>query len=112
MPSGDRKGDVLVNNKSDRGLRKMEGDDWRNYVTDSQEFMAVCASASAEVQHEVWTPRSWKKKFIEMMKEHEFQQSAEAEQDQGTEHVVIIDDEFARVRRNYCERQMFQEGDE
>ena len=39
-------------------------------------------------------------KIIEMMKEHGFQQSVEAEQ------------EFTRVRRNYCERQMFQEGDE
>ena len=63
-----------------------------------------------EVQHEVWTPRSWKKKFIETKKEHEIQQSVEAEQDQGTD-VVTIDDEFTRLR-NYCERQMFQEGDE
>ena len=47
-----------------------------------------------------------------MINEHEFQQSVEAEQDQGTKHKVMIDDELTRVRRNYCERQMFQEGDE
>ena len=94
----------------------MDGVDWRSYVSECQEFVAVCASASEErrreVQDEVWTLSSWKKKFIVMMKEHEFQQSVEAEQDKGTEHWVTTDDEVTRVRRDYCERQMFQEGDE
>ena len=63
------------------------------------------------MQDEVWTPNYWKTKFVEMVKEHGFQQSVEAEQDKGTECFSMRNEEVTRVR-NYCERHVFQEGGE